>query len=263
MTIYYAGIDLGSSYTKAYILDNNKNIVGEGIQKTGIDFKQAAFEVLDQALTKAGITKKDVDCIVSTGVGRDNCDFSNLKKTEISCLVKGAYHYFKNSCTIIDIGGQDNKIIKMNDKGEISSFKMNRKCAAGTGSFLEEIAHKLEIPSFKMNKMAKEVEKCVHIGSFCTVFTQTEIVHHIRSGKNTNEIIRGVYGSVVQRILEMESLDNNVIITGGTIAHNPVLIDIFTEKVNVKIVTPPSPQFVGALGACLYAYEHHKKEKSL
>lgn len=253
---YFVGIDIGSSYTKSAIINHKQKLLGEYILKTGVNFEKSSFEAFNNVLEIANVPKEEVQGIVSTGVGRYNCPFSNLRKPEINCISKGAFYFFPYSMTVVDIGGQDNKIIKIGDKGEQLSFKMNRKCASGTGSFLEEISYKLDLSSKKMNKMAEEATETVSIGSFCTVFAGTEIIHHIRDGKNINGIIKGVYDSVVKRILEMDSLGKKVIITGGAVAKSPIIKSIFKEKLNYEVEVPPSPQLVGAVGASLFGFEN-------
>jgi predicted CoA-substrate-specific enzyme activase len=188
-----------------------------------------------------------------TGVGRRACTFADVVKPEIICFARGVYTQAKKGCTIVDIGGQDNKVVLINDAGKQLNFKMNRKCAAGTGAFLEEISHRLNTTSAEMNQRASSVTAVVNIGSYCTVFSVTEIIHHIREGKNINEIFRGVYESVVKRILEMDPLDGDVILCGGAIAANPVLGDLFIEKLGDRVTIAPHAQTLGAFGAALYA----------
>ncbi|MEW6455613.1 MAG: acyl-CoA dehydratase activase [Acidobacteriota bacterium] len=259
--MYFSGIDLGSSYSKAVIIDENKKIVSDCIRKTGLSFEKISEIVFNAALKKRNISKKEVVSVVTTGVGRNNCPFSDFSKSEISCFAKGCFHYFPGGSIIVDIGGQDNKIIKISENGRQVYFKMNRKCAAGTGSFLEEISIRLGISQKRMNSMAKKAYKSVEIGSYCTVFTCTEIIHHIRTGKNINEILRGVFESVVKRILEMDPFEEKAILTGGVIANNPVIVDIFKEKLEHSFLVPPNPQTIGAFGAAIYAFENYLSSK--
>jgi predicted CoA-substrate-specific enzyme activase len=254
--IYFAGIDLGSSYTKAVILDCDKKIVASSILKSGISFEKIGRKVLKKACKESNLSPQRIACVVATGVGRENCDLAIFSKPEIACFTKGCLSYFYGeNAIIVDIGGQDNKVIRISEDGTQLYFKMNRKCAAGTGSFLEDIARKLHISLKRMNLLAQKATKTVPIGSYCTVFAGTEIIHHIRTGKNLHELIRGVFESVVKRVLEMDLLEIKTILTGGVVANNPVIVDIFREKLVHSIILPPNPQTIGALGAAIYAWD--------
>lgn len=177
--------------------------------------------------------------------------------TEISCHARGCLHYFKGPMTIVDIGGQDNKIIKIDNNGVRTSFKMNRKCAAGTGAFLEEMAVRLRVPLEKLDQLASQADGEVTLGSYCTVFSGTEVLEKIKSGAALDHIVKGLFHSVVKRILEMDTLTDKVVITGGVIEHNPFLIDLLKTHIPNEIVTPPHPQIMGALGAALYALQEN------
>ena len=168
---------------------------------------------------------------MSTGYGRKNVSFSDESKTEIGCHAKGCYLYFPKAITIIDIGGQDNKIIKLDDTGRRTGFKMNRKCAAGTGAFLEEMSPRLDIPMEDMDDLARQSKDMVKLGSFCTVFSATEVLENIRNGNKVPDIVKGLFFSVIKRVLEMDSFTENVVMTGGVVAHNPYLVTM-TEDVS-------------------------------
>jgi len=155
----------------------------------------------------------------------------------------------------VDIGGQDNKVIKLDDKGHRLDFRMNRKCAAGTGTFIEEIAARIGIPLEQMDGMARKAEKRVKIGSYCTVFAYTEILSLIRAGVSPEELVRGVFESVVDRVMEMVPLADLVMLCGGVVAHNPVVVDIFKARISGEVIVPPHPQLTGAYGAALIARE--------
>jgi predicted CoA-substrate-specific enzyme activase len=154
---------------------------------------------------------------------------------------------------VIDIGGQDNKVIKLDDNGRRTSFKMNRKCAAGTGAFLEEMSARLDIPLEKMDALAARSQDMVKLGSFCTVFSATEVLENIRHGKKIEDIVKGVFFSVIKRVLEMDSLTENVVMTGGVVAHNPYLIEMAEDMIGRPVLVPEHPQLTGAIGAALYA----------
>jgi predicted CoA-substrate-specific enzyme activase len=168
--VLYAGVDIGASRTKVVLLDKEKNLAGFSVKKSGTDFSRTAEDGLTEALAMANAPRDAVKGTVSTGYGRTNVTFSNDTRTEIGCHAKGAFHYFNRAMTIIDIGGQDNKVIKLDSEGRRINFKMNRKCAAGTGAFLEEMSLRLDIPIEDMDGLARESTEMVELGSFCTVF---------------------------------------------------------------------------------------------
>jgi predicted CoA-substrate-specific enzyme activase len=251
----YAGVDVGASRTKVAILDHQKKLVGYCVKKSGTDFTDTVKQCFGTALTMANAKKDEVVKTVSTGYGRKNVIFNDETRTEIGCHAKGCYFYFPMAITIIDIGGQDNKIIKLDEDGRRSSFKMNRKCAAGTGAFLEEMSMRLDIPIENMNDLAKKSENMVELGSFCTVFSATEVLEKIRLGKKVTDIVKGLFLSVIKRILEMDSFTDRVVMTGGVVAHNPFLVTMVEEMLGRKVLVPQHPQFTGAIGAALFAME--------
>lgn len=251
----YVGVDVGASYTKVAVLDAEKRLTGHSVRKSGTDFAQTAEICLTSALEMARASQGNVAGYVSTGYGRKNVAFGNETKTEIGCHSKGCYHYYPIAMTIIDIGGQDNKLIKLDEKGRRISFKMNRKCAAGTGAFLEEMSLRLDIPIEDMDSLAKASEDMVELGSYCTVFSATEVLEKIRHGKKVQDIVKGLFLSVIKRVLEMASLSSSVVMTGGVVAHNPYLVKMVEEITKKEILTPEYPHLTGAVGAALFAME--------
>ena len=253
---YFIGIDVGASTTKAVIIDEKKNVLSYSVTDSGADFEAAAEKVFHDCQEKANVDLSTSPCpIVSTGYGRRNVHFASTPKTEISCHAMGSYYHFPHSHTLIDIGGQDSKIIKIDDSGKRVSFKMNRKCAAGTGAFLEEIANRLKIPIGDLNGLAEKASTEVQLGSFCTVFTATEILAKIRAGVKIEDLIRGIFGAVIKRALEMDPLEGNIVMSGGVVAYNPFLKEMFSARLGREIHVPPLPQLTGAFGAALYALE--------
>jgi predicted CoA-substrate-specific enzyme activase len=237
------------------VLDDAKHLLGYAVKKSGTDFTATAQECLAGSLKMAGVKQKDIACAVSTGYGRKNVPFASDSKTEIGCHGSGCYLYFPKPITIIDIGGQDNKVIKLDEKGRRINFKMNRKCAAGTGAFLEEMSARLDIPLEEMDGLAAQSEDMVKLGSFCTVFSATEVLENIRHGKKIEDIVKGVFFSVIRRVLEMDSMTENVVMTGGVVAHNPYLIKMAEEMISRQVLVPEHPQLTGAIGAALYAMD--------
>lgn len=249
----FAGVDVGASYTKVAVLDAEKRLMGHAVKKSGTDFTQTSEACLKSALKMSGASQEDVVRCVSTGYGRNNVRFNDETKTEIGCHAKGCYHYYPMAMTIIDIGGQDNKIIKLDEQGRRVSFKMNRKCAAGTGAFLEEMSLRLDIPIEDMDSLARASTNMVELGSYCTVFSATEVLEKIRQGKQVTDIVKGLFFSVIKRVLEMDSLTDSVVMTGGVVAHNPYLVKMVEKITKHEIITPEYPHLTGAVGAALFA----------
>jgi len=257
----FVGVDVGASRTKVAILDSGKKLIGRAIKKSGTDFAAAAESCLQESLAMAGASRDAIGAAIASGYGRKNVAFTNDIKTEISCHARGCYHYFPMAMTIIDIGGQDNKIIKVDNNGMRTGFKMNRKCAAGTGAFLEEMSPRLDVPIEDMNGLALQSTDIVELGSFCTVFSATEVLEKISQGKKVPDIVKGLFLSVIKRIIEMDSFTENVAVTGGVVAHNPYLVTMIEEIIDRKVLIPEYPQFTGAVGAALFAIEYNDKTK--
>jgi predicted CoA-substrate-specific enzyme activase len=251
----FVGVDVGASRAKVALLDADKTLIGHSVRKSGTDFAAVAEACLETSLKIAGRNKKDIVKAISTGYGRKNVSFTQETKTEIACHAKGCYHYFPTAITIIDIGGQDNKIIKIDQSGKRSSFKMNRKCAAGTGAFLEEMSMRLDIPLEDMDGLARQAKTVVELGSYCTVFSATEVLGKIRQGKAVPDIVKGLFLSVIKRIMEMDSMTEKVVMTGGVVAHNPFLVKMVEDLIGREVLVPPFPQLTGAVGAALIAIE--------
>ncbi len=251
----YIGVDVGASRTKAAVLDLDKRLVGYAVRKSGVDFNATAESCLNTALQMAGVSAESIQNAISTGYGRKNVTIASDTRTEIGCHAKGCFHYFPQAISIIDIGGQDNKIIKLDDKGRRINFKMNRKCAAGTGAFLEEMALRLDIDLQKMDNLARQSQEMVKLGSYCTVFSGTEVLQYIRSGKKVPDIVKGLFFSVIKRVMEMDSLTETVVMTGGVVAHNPFLVQMTEELIGHEILVAEHPQLTGAIGAALFAME--------
>lgn len=254
----YAGLDLGASRTKAVVVDAEGRILGHAVRKTGVDFAQTARTCYAEAMAMAEVRPADIACAVATGYGRGNIPFiTEESKTEIGCLARGSFHLFREAVTILDIGGQDNKVIKIDAQGRRLGFKMNRKCAAGTGAFLEEMAHRLDVTLEGMNALAAQATETIKLGSYCTVFSGTEVLENIRAGRPVPDIVRGIFYSVIRRVLEMDSLTERVVMTGGVVAHNAYLVEMTGEMIGRPVRLPELPQFVGALGAALFARDEH------
>ena len=251
----FVGIDVGTTTTKAVVINSSREVLGQFVRRSGTDLTLAATTVLEEAMAQAGVTRDTVQAIVATGYGRRSVPFAHDTRTEISCHGQGCYHYFAEPITVVDIGGQDSKIIKLDARGKLVGFKMNRKCAAGTGAFLEEIAHKLDVLVSELNGLAHAASETARIGSYCTVFTATEVLDRIRTGEKMANIVRGLFDSVVKRILEMDTLAGRVIMTGGVAAFNDIVVELLAARAGIEVQVAPHPQEMGAFGAALFAAE--------
>lgn len=252
---FFAGIDVGTSTTKAVVINAGNKILGSFVRRSGTDLALAARVVFEEAVKRAGLSPQAIRWITATGYGRYSVPFAHDTKTEIACHARGCYHYFPEAITVVDIGGQDSKIIKLDAQGRRTSFKMNRKCAAGTGAFLEEIAHKLDIPLSDLNGLARAAKRTARIGSYCTVFTATEVLDRIRAGESVEDIVRGLFDSITKRILEMDTLTGRVVMTGGVVAFNDIVAELLSTRAGTKVEIAPHPQEMGAFGAALFAAE--------
>ncbi len=250
----FVGLDIGSSRTKVAVLDAERRLLGFAVQKSGTDFSLTAAACLDASLKQAGAGRDDIAAAVSTGYGKHNVGFVTLQnKTEIGCLANWCRYHTPGIVTLIDIGGQDNKIVKLAQDGRRSSFKMNRKCAAGTGAFLEEMSYRLDIPLEDLDGLARRSVQMIKLGSYCTVFSATEVLENIRSGRPVTDIVKGLFYSVIKRVLEMDQPTGTVVMTGGVVAHNPYIVDMAEEMLGRPVVRPEHPQLAGAMGAAIYA----------
>ncbi len=248
------GVDVGASATKAVLLEGDV-VLARALRKSGADFGAAAAACLAEVTAAAGIAKERIERVVATGYGRRSVDFADTTVTEITCHARGCYQSFSHAITIVDIGGQDNKVIVVSDSGDRRSFKMNRKCAAGTGAFLEELASRLDTPLSTFNDLARRATGDIELGSFCTVFAKTELLALIAKGTPLTEIAKAAYRSVTKRILEMDPLTGQVVMTGGVVAHNPIIVELLSNALDRQVLVPDHPQYTGALGAALIAQE--------
>ncbi len=252
----FAGIDAGSSATKCVIIDDDGALVGMSVVASGFSYEEAAASVLSEALTEAGGTRGDIQACISTGYGREWVPDATRKLTEITCHARGAREWYPQVRNIIDIGGQDTKVIRLDATGQIADYRMNAKCAAGTGTFLESIAVKLGKTLPELDRLAAESDSHTVINSYCTVFAGTEVLECIKSGKAPADIARGLFRSIASRLFEMiASHDGPVAATGGVVAHCASMRTALNEVLDDEVLMPPHPQFAGAYGAALMARE--------
>lgn len=251
---FVAGIDIGSLSAEAIVLSGNQT-KGYGILNTGFDSRRAAKDALNLALADAGCTRDDISFTVATGYGRVNVPFADLQVTEITCHARGAVFLLPGTRTVIDIGGQDSKVIRVDERGTVTDFVMNDKCAAGTGRFLEVMARALETEVDVLSDLAATARCAAPITNVCTVFAESEVVSLVGQGTPRDEIVRGLLVSVAERTVNLVhrvGLAREVAMTGG-VAKNRGVVQAISERLGVPVHIPPEPQIVGALGAALIA----------
>ena len=236
------------------IISDNQ-ILSYTILPTGRDVEDVAKRVLIKSLNKADLTEKDLEKIIATGYGRISVPFADGKMTEISCHAKGANWLLPETRMVIDIGGQDSKVIKLGDNGIVTSFVMNDKCAAGTGRFLEVMAHALELSMDEFANLSLKSFNPCDINSICTVFAESEVISLRAEKKPVQDIIAGIHKSVAKRIVAMSTpigIIKPITMTGG-VAKNLGQKKALEEILGLKLLIPKEPQIVGALGAALFA----------
>ncbi len=255
--VYVMGIDSGSTSTNAVIMDSDRNIKAFSVVRTGAKSGVSADRVLKETLEKAGLKRNDLTWIVSTGYGRVSIEFADETVTEISCHGKGAHYFNPKIRTILDIGGQDSKAIKLSPEGDVTDFVMNDKCAAGTGRFLEMIARTLEVSLDELGAIALTSKEKIEISSMCSVFAESEVISLIANNKEKADIADGVCHAIANKasgLLKRVGMEPDFMMTGG-VAKNPGVVRAVEEKIGAKLFIADEPEIVGAAGAALYALE--------
>lgn len=250
-----AGIDVGSLSTEVVLLDTSGRMVSFGLNPTGHRCLEAVERTLEEALRRAGLPREAVGYTVSTGYGRISIPFAQKKVTEITCHAAGAHHLFPDTGTVIDIGGQDSKIIRLDAGGKVVDFTMNDKCAAGTGRFLEVMAHAFGISIEEMGPLSLGARRAIPISSVCTVFAESEVVSLVAQGEPREEIVAGLHTAIVNRTWNMAQtvgIHGAVTMTGG-VAKNAGIVRLLEERLKKTVHIYEEPQIVGALGAALLA----------
>ena len=256
--IYTAGVDVGSTQTKAVIIDANRNIVARGLLDTGANVMQAAQNAFDTALREGGLSQESVKYVIGTGYGRYKVTFGDKQVTEISCHGRGASHMFPGTATVLDMGGQDSKAIRVGTEGEIVDFCMNDKCAAGTGRFLGAAAKALGLPLSELGPTALNSNKPVKISTTCTVFAEAEVLSWRAKGKSIEDILWGVHKSIAFRsfgLLRRVGLVDQITFTGG-VAKNIGMVKALEDILEKKLNVSDDSHYMGALGAALFAMDH-------
>jgi predicted CoA-substrate-specific enzyme activase len=255
---YAAGVDVGSTQTKAVVIDPSRHIVGRALTETGANVMRAAENAFQQALAAADVREEEVEYVVGTGYGRYKVTFGNTQVTEISCHGRGAVQMFPRTRTVLDMGGQDTKAIRVSAAGEVVDFCMNDKCAAGTGRFLGAASAALHIPLDQLGPTALRGERPVKISTTCTVFAESEILSWLGKGKRIEDILLGVHQSIAMRsgaLLRRVGVEEEVTFTGG-VARNVAMIEAMSQRLGTRPNVSEESHFMGALGAALFALDH-------
>ena len=255
---YAAGVDVGSTQTKAIIIDEDGEIVGRALIDTGANVIKAAQTAYDLAIQSSALREVEIEYIIGTGYGRYKVTFGNAQITEISCHGRGAVHMFPGTRTVVDMGGQDTKAIRVSPTGEIVDFCMNDKCAAGTGRFLGAAAAALDIPLEELGPTALKFTRPVRISTTCTVFAESEVLWWLGKGKKIEDILWGVHLSIAARsagLIRRVGVEEEVTFTGG-VTRNVAMVRSLEEKLGSKLNVSDDSHYIGALGAALFALDH-------
>jgi len=251
----FVGIDVGSLSTDCVIINEEEEILSYSITETGANSTESAEKSFEEALVRSAVQRDRVKRIVATGYGRISVPFADKKVTEISCHALGACKLFPDTRTVVDIGGQDSKVIRVGPDGKVLDFTMNDKCAAGTGRFLEVMAAKLEVPLNEMGTLSMGAKGEVRISSVCTVFAESEVISLVAQNHPKEEIIRGIHRAIVNRVWSMVKalgVKREVTMSGG-VAKNQGVVALLEEKLGHPVRLYKEPQIVGGLGAALHA----------
>jgi predicted CoA-substrate-specific enzyme activase len=255
-----AGIDAGSNTVKVVLLEGNR-ILSQRVAKAGANSLTVVNDSIAKALQDHGRQMEELVSIVATGYGRDNISFATSQATEIFCHAAGVVRSMPQVRTVIDIGGQDSKVIYLDDSGQVIDFAMNDKCAAGTGRFIEMLAMALETPLDQMGPLSIKAQSEIKISNTCTVFAESEVISYLAKGIPREEIISGVHHSIVTRILAMTRLrkmHGEICFTGG-VAKNIGVVRWLEKELGRPLSIPAEPQLTGALGAAMIALERTAK----
>ena len=258
-----AGIDAGSRSIKAVLFDTERmQILASGLTDQGVEQERLATELFEKLLRDVGLERSQVSGVVATGYGRNAIRFAGTTVTEITCHARGVHRLAPDARTVIEIGGQDSKVISLEDGGRVRDFAMNDRCAAGTGRFLEMVATRLNMNWEKLSELAHQSTKPAIISNMCVVFAETEIIGLLAEGKPLPDVVAGVQNSIATRVSALAGrfVSPPVYFTGG-VALQPGMARALEEVLACPIRVAPQPQFTGALGAAVLAGERNTARK--
>ena len=256
MSIYTMGIDVGSTASKCVILKDGSEIVSKSLVAVGTG-TSGPSRAIAQVLENAGMTREQMNFVLATGYGRNSLDgLADMQMSELSCHAKGAAFLFPNVRTVVDIGGQDVKVIEI-ENGMMKNFVMNDKCAAGTGRFLDVMARVLEVKVEELGDLGDKSTKEVGISSTCTVFAESEVISQLANGVKRPDLVAGICRSVASRVAALArraGVTERVCLSGG-VAQNDAVRQALSDELNVPVSVDPLAQYFGAIGAALWAYK--------
>lgn len=255
--MYGGGVDVGSTQTKAIILSEDRKIVGRSLINTGANVSMAAERAFREAAASAGIAPESIAYVVGTGYGRYKVNFGNAQITEISCHARGANLLFPKTRTVIDMGGQDAKGIRVGEQGDVKDFVMNDKCAAGTGRFLSNAAETVGLSLDKIGPISLEARRPVRLSTVCAVFVESDIMSYLAEGKTVPDILGGVHSAIAARtvaLVRRVGIEAEIAFTGG-VSRNIGMVKALEEKLGQPVNVCDDSHFIGALGAAIFALE--------
>lgn len=251
-----AGVDVGNKYTRAVILKDGQ-VLSKGEVMSGFYQKKAADDSFNQALKEAGLKKEDVQFVMATGAGKAEVTFANGDITDVGAATKGAKFVCPTAGFVVDVGAEEGRAAKIDKNGRVVDFAVNEKCAAGTGSFVEAMSRALEIPVEQMGELALQSTKAVPMNAQCAVFAESEVVSLIHAKTAKMDIAKAVHDAMASRIISMVrrvGMEKDLVIIGG-MANNPGFVKSMEDGLEMRVVLPAEPNFVGAMGAAVAAAE--------
>jgi predicted CoA-substrate-specific enzyme activase len=255
--VYGGGVDVGSTQTKAIVLSEDRRIIGRALINTGANVSMAADRAFREAVDAAKLAPASVAYVVGTGYGRYKVNFGNAQITEISCHARGANLLFPNTRTVIDMGGQDAKGIRVGEQGDVKDFVMNDKCAAGTGRFLSNAAETVGLSLDKIGPVSLEAKKPVRLSTVCAVFVESDIMSYLAEGKTVPDILGGVHSAIAARtvaLVRRVGIEPEITFTGG-VSRNVGMVKALEEKLGHPVNVCDDSHFIGAIGAAVFALE--------
>ncbi|WP_238367151.1 acyl-CoA dehydratase activase [Mesobacterium pallidum] len=262
MKRHVMGIDFGSTTAKCVILDMKGNIVADSVAHMGAVSGEGVKAAIRDTLDKAGLEQADMGRTVSTGYGRRMLDEADKNYTEITCHARGAVAMVPGARLVIDIGGQDSKVISVDSNGLVAQFAMNDRCAAGTGKFLEVLARAVEIDLESLGDTALEAKEKLKISSMCATFAETEVISLLAEGYAKTDVLGAVHAAIAARTLGLVGRvgkNGPVVMTGG-VAKNPAAVKYIQDALGMPLHLPHKPQIAGALGAALLGLDDYRKQ---
>lgn len=251
------GVDSGSLTAKAVIMDGRRQVIAENVVQLDYVSQKAVEMAMNNALVSSGLDRQNISYTVGTGYGRRKLDFADKAITEITCHARGANYVYPECRMVIDIGGQDSKVIALDDKGNVINFAMNDRCAAGTGQFLEVMARALGFELQQIGELSIKAKKKLEVSSMCVVFAETEVISLVADGNDKNDILGALHDSIARRVAGLVGrvgLVKPVIMTGG-VAKNIGMVKALERVLNISMHVPRDPQIIGAIGAAIIAQD--------